>query len=110
MAGAGNQLGPITQGDLLPVWTITLKLTDNSAHNLTGATFTGTLWDEETSNRITLGGTFSITDAANGKFTYAPVAADVADAGRYTVEFAITQSAKPFYVSTPLLIRPRKKA
>lgn len=50
-------------------------------------------------------GSFSITTAASGIFTYAPVTADVAAVGAFIVEAVITISGGIFKVQTDLLVK-----
>lgn len=100
------EIGPITVGDLLPIWTITLTKADNVAFDLTGATFAGRLFDVETGNAVTLTGSFAITSTTNGIFTFTPLAADVSIPGRYILEITVTQSSKPFRVHFQITIEP----
>ena len=102
-------LGPIVQGSTRPVWTLTVIQSSNAALNITGATFSGVLYDKSTSTAIVLGGAFSISDAAGGIFVYTPVAADTAQPGLFEVEFKVTIATNPYYLRTskPLQILER---
>lgn len=58
-------------------------------HNLTGATITGTIENENGESQA-ITGVLSVTSAAGGVFTWAYSAADVAVAGRFLVQFKAT--------------------
>lgn len=103
-------LGPLIAGSTRPSWIISVIQTDNNPFNLTGATFTGVLRDVSSNLIITLAGSYSITDAANGTFTYAPVAADVAVPGIFIWETVITISSQPTAVQLPLTIQRKMAA
>lgn len=100
-------LGPIYKGQTRPSWVFTVHKSDGTALDITGATFTGTIRDRRSGTTVTLTvGSFSITTAASGIFTYAPVAADVAAVGSFIVEAVITISGGVFKVQADLLIKP----
>ena len=100
-------IGPIVQGSLRPIWSFTVIQDDNTAFNLTGATFTGVLYSRPTSRAITLTGAFTITSATLGTFTYTPVAGDVAESGEFEIEIAIIIAAAPIYVRDHVTIMER---
>ena len=92
-------IGEIIQGSTRPIWTLTVKQSDNSALNLTGATFTGVLANLETGTIKTLTtGNFAISNAASGIFTYSPASADVNMPGQWMWETCITISSQTYYV------------
>jgi hypothetical protein len=95
-------LGPIVQGAIRPSWTFTLLQSNNSPLVITGATFTGVLYDKQRATALTLTpGNFAISDGANGIFVYTPVSGDVAVPGTYEVEIALTISGNAYYIRTP---------
>lgn len=71
---------------------ITWTKEDDSAHDLTDATVTGTIEDED-GDTTAITGTLTVTDAANGVFTWAYSAADVGTVGRFMVQFKATYSS-----------------
>jgi hypothetical protein len=100
-------IGPLIEGSTRPIWNFTVIQDDNTAFNLAGATFAGVLYSRPDTRSITLGGSFSITSAAAGTFTYTPVAGDVAEAGEFEIEIAITIGAQPIYVRDHISISER---
>jgi len=100
-------LGPIVQGSLRPIWSFTLVQDDNTPFVLTGATFTGALYTRPNARVITMAGTFAITSAAAGTFTYSPIAGDVAEPGEWEIEIAVTIAAAPVYVRDHITILER---
>lgn len=71
--------------------TITWKDDDGNAINLTGATITGII--ERAGVQTAITGTFALVTAASGIFTWTYSAADVAQAGRYFVQFRAKYSS-----------------
>lgn len=65
---------------------------DDTAHDLTDATITGTIEDEG-GDTSAITGTLTVTDASNGVFTWAYSAADVATVGRFMVQFKASYSS-----------------
>jgi hypothetical protein len=57
---------------------------------LTGATITGTITDTTTGTSRAITGALSLSDAANGVFTWAYSAADTGTVGVYDVQFTAT--------------------
>lgn len=100
------------QGQTRPSWTITIKQSNNSPLDVTGATVTGVLYDKQRAASVTLGGAFAITDGANGVFVYSPVAADTATPGVFEVEFKLVISTQTYYLRAPkpLTIKERYAA
>lgn len=95
-------IGPITVGATRPSWVVTILRADNTALDITGATFTGCLYELRQSNRLTLTpGNYSITNATSGIFTYAPVSADVAVPGTWQWETVVTISAQTYVITVP---------
>lgn len=101
-------LGPVIQGSTRPAWVLTVKQSDNSALNLTGATYTGKLARESattTAKTLTVG-SYATTTAASGIFTYSPVAADVDTPGVWIMQTIITLSSQTYYVWVRIPILP----
>lgn len=74
-------------GALRPGLTITwTQAGTTTAEDLTGATITGSLRDLHAGETRAIAGVLTVTDAANGIFTWAYDAADVV-AGAYQVQF-----------------------
>ena len=100
-------LGPFVQGQFRPTWVMTVLLADNSALNLTGATFTGVLYEPLLATRQSTAGSYAITTAASGVFTYSPVAADTAIPGVWWWETQITISTAVYILRLPVIIEER---
>ncbi len=67
----------------------------NAPEPLTGATLTGKLRNCDTGAIRAIAGTLTVTDGANGVFTWAYDAADVADAGLFDVQFTAAFGTSP---------------
>lgn len=81
------------QGSTHTGLTITWTHSDGTAHDLTGATLTGRIYDPDVGGRA-ITGTLVITAAAAGQFIWSFSAADVATASDYlTVQFVATYSS-----------------
>lgn len=65
---------------------------DDTAQDLTDATVTGTIEDED-GDTTAITGTLTVSDASNGVFTWAYSAADVATVGRFMVQFKATYTS-----------------
>ncbi len=100
-------IGPLVQGSTRPIWNFVLIQDDNTPFVLTGATFTGVLYTRPDARAITMAGSFSITSATAGTFTYSPVAGDVAEPGEWEIEIAITIGGAPVYVRDHVTIMER---
>jgi hypothetical protein len=105
-------LGPMIQGQTRPSWTITIKQSNNSPLDITGATVTGVLYDKVRTSTVTLTGVFTITDGSNGVFVYSPAAADTVTPGVFEVEFKLVISTQIYYLRAPkpLTIKERYAA
>ncbi len=79
----------LKQDDTAPVFQYTVLDEDKVAINLTGATVTFYMQDENGIDVITAG-TVTITDAANGLVEYQWLAADSDVSGIFSAEFVIT--------------------
>jgi hypothetical protein len=103
-------IGPISMGATRPSWTVTVLKADNSALDLTGATYTGVLYETRTANRKTLTtGNYSTTNATSGIFTYAPGSTDTDTPGIWDFETVITIGGQTYYITVPSIqILPRK--
>jgi hypothetical protein len=102
-------LGWIYQGQTRPAWEFTVIYDDNTAYNLTNSTFLGgTMRERNTLSTITMTvGSFALTSATGGKFTYSPVAADTTVAGYYDLIVGWEQSGEPYYIGEEIEIRSR---
>jgi hypothetical protein len=69
---------------------ITWTRTDGTAENLTGATVTGTLYNQTTGVSRAITGTLTLVTAASGIFLWTYSALDVGTAGDYAVQFTAT--------------------
>ena len=88
-----GKIGPFSVGSRKPDWVVTYQFKDNTALNLTGATFAGVLYRKAAEFRKDTAGTYAITTAASGIFTYTVAAADVDAPGDWIWETTITISA-----------------
>lgn len=81
------------QGATRPSATVIWGLDDNIVLDLTGATLSGRIRDLSTYGERDIAGALTVLDAPNGLFqwTYAP--ADVADAGKFRVQFTATYAS-----------------
>ncbi len=70
---------------------ITWTTDDGTAQNLTGATMSGTIENDEGTVRAVVG-TLALVTASSGIFSWAYDAVDVATPGRYLVQFKATYS------------------
>lgn len=91
--------------------TITWTRANGTAHDLTGATLTGTIRNEVAGTVVAITGTLTPTSATEGIFTWAYSAADVATAGRYVVQFKATYTGtydlsflEPWTVDTAIVV------
>lgn len=83
---------------------VTAQLTTGAATDLTGATMSVVFSGP---NRFTGTGTFNVTNAVAGTFTYTFSSADVAVAGDYELQFIATYGGKPrLYLPVMLRILP----
>lgn len=100
-------LGPMKVGATAPAATVQVKTDDNKVYPITGATYAGWLFLEETQELVTLDPTrFSETDGPNGIFTYSWRATDTAKEGFYKVLFKLTIASDVVYVEETLPIEP----
>ena len=67
----------------------------NTPEPLTGATLTGKLQNVKTQVTRAIAGVLTVTDGANGVFTWAYDAADVAEAGLFDVQFTAAFGSAP---------------
>lgn len=74
------------------------------AHDLNGATITGTMRNETTLVTTAITGTLTVTSAAAGIFTWAYSAADVATAGRFMVQFRATYTTYDLTYQEPWVV------
>lgn len=88
------------QGATRPSQSITWSRSDGDPEVLTGATITGVLQSKRTLLSRAATGTFTVTDGANGVFSWGYSAADVAEAGDFNVQFTATFSAEPTVAKT----------
>lgn len=88
-------LADAVAGAQRPSQTITWSDEDGDALDLTGATITARLRSRLTGEAIDSDGTFTITDAPDGVFTWAYGEDDVETAGDYDVQFTATYGSEP---------------
>jgi len=88
-------LAQAVKDSLRPTQIITWTRGDDTPENLTGATLTGKIRDNTTGVVRAIVGALTVTDGANGVFTWAYDADDVATAGRFMVQFTATFAAAP---------------
>ena len=89
-------LADAVQGSLRPAQQITwTRGEDGTAEDLTGATITGWIRNRSTGTVRSIAGTLTITDAANGVFTWTYAAGDVVDVGTFDVQFNATFGSPP---------------
>jgi hypothetical protein len=101
-------LGWIYQGQTRPAWEFTAIYDDNTPLPITGTTFSGVMRDRLTLSTITMtAGSFAITSAAGGKFTYSPVAGDTTKAGYYDLIIGLDIGAQQYYVGEEIEVRSR---
>lgn len=84
---AENELDKAVQGAVRPSFAITWADADGVAVDLTGATLTGTIRNLSTGVTRAIAGALVITNAVAGVFRWDFAAGDVAEAGRFTVQF-----------------------
>lgn len=82
------------------LWSITWKVDENTAYNLTGATLTATIQNVNTEEVADSTGALALVTAASGTFTWRPSADDIGTAGQFAVMFraaisGITYAAFP---------------
>jgi hypothetical protein len=77
---------------------ITWLRSDDTPHDLTGATLTGTIRDTDGTERA-IDGLLTITSPTGGQFTWAYGTNDVAAAGHYEVQFKATYGDGKFDLS-----------
>ncbi len=89
-------LATVARGSLRPGVTVTWTHADGTTPEvLTGATITGWIKDLSTDEVRAIQGTFTVTDAANGVFTWVLDPLDVATEGTYEVQFAASFASSP---------------
>jgi len=93
-------LANMVKGATRPTQTITWTQEDGTAFILTGATITGVMLNKSTKVSRAIAGTLAVTDGANGVFTWAYHADDVAESGHFLVQFTATYVAVPTVAKT----------
>lgn len=78
------------QGALRPSLGLTWADDDGAAFDLTGATLSGAIEDQNTGTARAIEGDLVLVDADAGVFRWDYAAADVEDAGRFYVQFTAT--------------------
>lgn len=84
------QVVEMGQGDTGPAYVTTLEKSDGTAQDLTGATVTFSMTRIGAKSATVSHAPVSVTDAPNGKVTYAWGATDTATAGDYNAQFTAT--------------------
>lgn len=106
-----TKLNDWPQGMMGDTWQLTVLKADNSAKDITGATFTGCLYEIDAARRVTLTtGSYAIVTAASGIFSYAPAAVDTAEPGNYIWETIFTISSRTFNVRAFITVVPKLAA
>lgn len=106
MSTITDDFSPVSVGDTAAPFNPTFQYSDGTAVNLAGATITMKLQGISAGNSgttTTCTGIWSITDAPNGKASYAYTSADVATAGLWNMFITITISGKPVHADTKIL-------
>ena len=85
-------LADAVAGALRPAQQITWTRSDGNPENLTGATLSGVIRSNSTGVVRAIAGSLTLTDAANGVFTWTYNSADLV-AGSYLVQFTATFGA-----------------
>jgi hypothetical protein len=80
-------LAAAVRGGRRPSQLITWLRDDSGAEDLTGATLTGQIRNRATNETRAIAGPLTVTDAVGGVFRWDYAAADVAEAGRFDVQF-----------------------
>lgn len=93
-----NAIQGATRPSLVLTW---LETGTTSPVDLTGATLTGYIQSGNTTAPIT--GVLTVTDAPGGVFRWDLAAADVAETGRFQVQFVATYASNPTPAKTFLL-------
>lgn len=75
------------KGGLRPAQSVIWKREDGSVETLTGATLTGWIRNRGTGTTRAIAGTLTVTDGEAGAFRWDFAPADVAEAGRFDVQF-----------------------
>lgn len=88
-------LADAVKGGRRPSQQITWTRADGIAEDLSGATLSGILTHQRTGETRTITGDLIVTDGASGVFTWAYSAADVAESGRFNVQFTAVFAADP---------------
>lgn len=88
-------LANAVKGGLRPAQYITWTRDDGTPENLTGATLTGWLRSIATGDVRAITGTLAVVTAASGIFSWTYSAADVADAGKFDVQFNAAFGSAP---------------
>jgi hypothetical protein len=100
----------IVQGATRPAWVVTFKFDDDSALNLTGASYAGVLRRMDGGTSKSTAGSYATTTAASGIFTYTPHADDVSEMGTWTWETTITISSQPYKCQVELVLAEKYAA
>jgi hypothetical protein len=91
-----SSISTVAAGSERPILTIVwTHADDTTGENLTGAALTGYIKNLTTGDVAEIQGTFAITDAAAGVFTWTPDPADVAEDGTYQVQFSAVFAGEP---------------
>ncbi len=88
-------LAQAIQEALRPSQIITWTRGDGTPENLSDATLTGKIRDNPTGIVREIAGTLTVTDGPSGIFTWEYHADDVADAGRFMVQFTASFADDP---------------
>lgn len=97
-----DDFSPIYQGDTGAPFNPVFTHLDGSPVSLSGATITMKM-ENHAGTIITCVGTWTITDAINGKASYAYTSTDVATVGVWLLYITITIAGKPVHADTKTL-------
>jgi hypothetical protein len=88
-----DSIDAVAQYSLRPSLALTWADSDGAAFDLTNGTVTGTIRGAADYTTRAIAGTITVTGGSAGTFRWDLAAADVADAGRFTVQFVATWQA-----------------
>jgi hypothetical protein len=97
MATIIDDYSPIYVGDTGAPFSPTFQHADGTAVNLTGATITMEMVNDDTGAVINCAGTWTIDSAPNGEAHYQYQSADVATAGLWKLYVTITVGGEPVH-------------
>lgn len=94
----------LVQGATRPAWVVTYKFDDDSALDITGASYAGILRRLDGGTSKAIAGSYATTTAASGIFTFSPAAGDVDEAGTWLWETTLTISTQTYKAQIEVVI------